>query len=201
MCVDHIDNEAWGVGRSFYFFLCWYFSQILMQCLPALNSFCILWTSSIVLSLHIPDLPVFPGRDEHNLPAALGISAEEIRRCGWQMPAALLVAWLYWAAHAWANFWVPGKQAGWSLHCPPCSLLSWKLLRKDSGSLLLIAAVAGIFTYVLWYCCSWKEKHLPLLINSDFWISFLINMERTKRCKNYQHCGRWAYVGNVTWSS
>lgn len=42
MCVDHIDNEAWGVGRSFYFFLCCYFSQVLMQCLPALNSFCIL---------------------------------------------------------------------------------------------------------------------------------------------------------------
>lgn len=57
ICVIHIDNEAWGEGRSFYFFLCWSFSQVLMQCLPALSSSCLLWTSSVVLSLHSPNLP------------------------------------------------------------------------------------------------------------------------------------------------
>lgn len=126
----------------------------------------------LVALCSVSTVPTVRGRDEHSLPAALGISAEETRRCRWQVAAPLIVAWLYWAACTWANFWAPGKQAGWSLPCPPCCLLSWKMLWKDSVSLLLIAAVAEIFTCVLWYCCSCNGRHLPLLIYSAFWISF-----------------------------
>lgn len=66
----------------------------------------------LVALCSVSTVPTFRGRDEHSLPAALGISAEETRRCRWQVPAPLIVAWLYWAACTWSQLlssWQAGR--------------------------------------------------------------------------------------------